>query len=289
MRQHSRADLAHSSACAPDSTGTSLTRTTRGSMPQLASFRTRPASEPRSTSEHRTNSRLATTRSGSPTRRPTIAQRGTTFAAGQLGRSARSARPSRRCRRQRDRFRSRGPKELSVRLPPGEQLVAAYLGDRMLEFEREREVGSRSPDFYVHPPAGPFVIEVYDPYVPFPDARSGFVKLRTSSECSKSATPSRLPPCVERGSLTSAFLALETPDRRSTWLRSLPRCLENSGSSSASAPMPNRVDAKNLIRPVHAANRYSLIKPPRISFRRNCAGSGSSIGSGSTPKVPGAC
>ena len=32
-----------------------------------------------------------------------------------------------------------------------------------------------------------------------------------------------------------------------------------------------------------------LIKPPRISFRRNCAGSGSSIGSGSIPKVPGAC
>ncbi len=50
-----------------------------------------------------------------------------------------------------------------------------------------------------------------------------------------------------------------------------------------------RVNAENLIHPVHPANRYSLITPPRISFRRNCAGSGSSIGSRSTPKVPGAC
>ena len=49
------------------------------------------------------------------------------------------------------------------------------------------------------------------------------------------------------------------------------------------------VGAENLIHPVHPASRYSLIKPPRISFRRNCAGSGSSIGSGSTAKVPGAC
>lgn len=59
------------------------------------------------------------------------------------------------------------------RPPGGEQLVAAYLRQCRLSYERERLVDSRRPDFSVDHLEGTFVMEVYDPYIPFNEHYSG--------------------------------------------------------------------------------------------------------------------
>lgn len=50
----------------------------------------------------------------------------------------------------------------------GEHLITAYLRQRRLAWEYEREVGGRRPDFFVTHPARTFVAEVYEPEIRLP-------------------------------------------------------------------------------------------------------------------------
>jgi len=56
----------------------------------------------------------------------------------------------------------------------GERLFAAYLRQRRLPWEYEREVNGRNPDFSVDHPAGFFVAEVYEPQLRLPEGGGWF-------------------------------------------------------------------------------------------------------------------
>ena len=57
---------------------------------------------------------------------------------------------------------------------PGERLFAAYLRQRRLPWEHEREINGRNPDFSVdHPVHGTIAFEVYEPGIALP-AKAGF-------------------------------------------------------------------------------------------------------------------
>jgi hypothetical protein len=56
----------------------------------------------------------------------------------------------------------------------GERLFAAYLRQRRIPWEYEREVNGRNPDFSVDHPAGAFVAEVYEPELRLPKGGGWF-------------------------------------------------------------------------------------------------------------------
>jgi hypothetical protein len=56
----------------------------------------------------------------------------------------------------------------------GERLFAAYLRQRRLSWEYEREVNGRRPDFSVDHPDGTFVAEVYEPQLRLPEGGGWF-------------------------------------------------------------------------------------------------------------------